>query len=258
LQRYAAELEQRVADRTAELSAINAELEAFTYSVSHDLRAPLRTMQGFAQALSEDYADRLDDIGKSYIESIVGDATQMSGLIADLLAYSRLSRTQLNSEPVKLNEAIDAALKQLAAEVQETQASITIAPVLPVVLAHRSTLVQVLANLLSNAIKFVEPGTPPIVNLYTQEEQHDRQLWVKLYVEDNGIGIAPEHQARIFRVFERLHGAETYPGTGIGLAIVRKGIERMGGEVGIESQIGQGSRFSIALPKAVLTPNENL
>nr|WP_268890173.1 ATP-binding protein [Gloeocapsopsis dulcis] len=122
---------------------------------------------------------------------------------------------------------------------------------MPSVLAHRATLIQVLVNLLSNALKFVELGTQARVNIYTKEEQHDRQTWVKLYVEDNGIGIAPEHQERIFRVFERLHGAETYPGTGIGLAIVRKGLERMGGDAGVESQLGHASRFWIALPKVL-------
>lgn len=256
LQHHASELEQRVADRTAELSATNQELEAFTYSVSHDLRAPLRTMQGFAQALSEDYGDQLDDIAHSYIESIVEDAKQMSRLIADLLAYSRLSRTQINLQPVDLNAAIADALKQLAAEVQEKQANITVPKSLPSVLAHRTTLVQILANLLSNAVKFVPPGTQPKISIstsiYTKEDRRESQTWVKLTVKDNGIGIAPEHQERIFRVFERLHGVETYPGTGIGLAIVRKGIDRMGGFTGVESQFGQGSQFWIILPKAVL------
>jgi PAS domain S-box-containing protein len=256
LQQYANELEHRVAERTAELEAINQEMEAFTYSVSHDLRAPLRTMQGFAQALNEDYGDQLDDFAKSYIESIVDDATQMSNLIADLLAYSRLSRTQIGLETVDLNGAIADALKQITAQIEERQANITVSKSLPVVLAHRPTLVQALANLLSNAVKFVEPGSQPQVKIYTKEEQRDSQIWIKLFVEDNGIGIASEHQARIFSVFERLHGSETYPGTGIGLAIVRKGLERMGGESGVESELGQGSRFWIALPKAVLTPEE--
>ncbi|WP_201262567.1 sensor histidine kinase [Gloeocapsopsis dulcis] len=251
LQRYATELEHRVAERTAELEVINRELEAFTYSVSHDLRAPLRTIQGFAQALLEDSGDQLDELGKNYIHSIIEDSMQMSGLIADLLAYSRLSRTQINPQLVDLNKAIKEALKQVATEVQEKQANITIAELLPSVLAHRATLIQVLVNLLSNALKFVELGTQARVNIYTKEEQHDRQTWVKLYVEDNGIGIAPEHQERIFRVFERLHGAETYPGTGIGLAIVRKGLERMGGDAGVESQLGHASRFWIALPKVL-------
>ncbi|MEP0911698.1 CHASE3 domain-containing protein [Leptolyngbya sp. GB1-A1] len=252
LQHYAADLEQRVAERTAKLKATNQELEAFTYSVSHDLRAPLRTMQGFAQALIEDYGDLLDDTAKSYIESIVEDAVQMSGLITDLLAYSRLSRSQINLQEVNLKEAINDAIKQLAVEIQEKQAEIILPEELPSVAAHRSTLVQVMANLFSNAMKFVEPGTVPQIHTYFREEQHEHQRWVKLFIEDNGIGIAPEHQERIFHVFERLHGAESYPGTGIGLAIVRKGLERMDGKVGVESALGQGSRFWIALPKAVL------
>lgn len=256
LQRYASELEQRVAERTAKLEATNQELEAFTYSVSHDLRAPLRTMQGFAQALMEDYADQLDDLAKSYIESIVEDAVQMSDLIADLLAYSRLGRTQINPQPVDLREAIQDALKQLSAEIQEKQAEVFLPKFLPLALAHRSTLVQVLANLISNSIKFVEQGILPRIRIYTEADQHNYQPWVRLIIEDNGIGIAPEHQERIFRVFERLHGVESYPGTGIGLAIVRKGLERMGGRVGVESALGQGSRFWIALPQAVLSDRE--
>lgn len=253
LQQLNKTLEQRVAERTAKLEETNQELEAFTYSVSHDLRAPLRTMQGFAQALIEDYGDHLDDLAKGYVDSIIEDSMQMNGLISDLLAYSRLSRTQINLQSIQLKTVIQDALKQLAAEIEAKQAQIEVVPQLPSVIGHYSTLVQVLANLIGNALKFVEPGIIPHLKLYTKEDRRGPQIWVKLYVEDNGIGVALEHQDRIFRVFERLHGAETYPGTGIGLAIVRKGLERMGGEVGIESQITHGSRFWVALPKAVST-----
>ncbi|OUL29368.1 hypothetical protein BV372_23250 [Nostoc sp. T09] len=251
LQSYASELEQRVSDRTADLQAANQELEAFSYSISHDLRAPLRTMQGFAQALLEDYNTQLDSVGQEYLQYITEGAVQMDTLISDLLAYSRLSRVDIQLQPVDLTSVVEAGLKQISSQIQEQQAKVTIIPPLPQVIAHRPTLIQVVTNLLSNAIKFVKPGIQPKVEVYAQEQQN----WIHLWVIDNGIGIAPEHQERIFHVFERLHGVETYSGTGIGLAIVRKSIERMGGRAGVESQIGIGSRFWIALPKATFYPH---
>ena len=252
LQNYALELEQRVAERTAQLQETNQELEAFTYTISHDLRAPLRTMQGFAQALQEDYTDKLDSVGQEYIQYITEGAVQMDTLIAELLAYSRLSRAQIQMQKVDLTDVVEEALKQLSKELQEQQAQVTVAKPLPPVMAHRSTLVQIVTNLLSNAMKFVQPGIQPKVKIYAEEQQDS----IQLSILDNGIGIAPEHQERIFRVFERLHGVEIYPGTGIGLAIVRKGLERMGGRAGVESQSGTGSRFWIALPKAVPHSND--
>jgi signal transduction histidine kinase/CHASE3 domain sensor protein len=250
LQTYAADLEQRVVARTNQLQERNQELEAFTYSVSHDLRAPLRTMQGFAQALLEDYGDQIDDLGQDYIHSIIEDSVRMETLIADLLAYSQLTRRDINLQPTQLTAAVKEARQQLETPIRESQAQITVSGDLPIVCAHYSILVQVMANLLSNAIKFVQSGTIPLIEIYAQEERRQQQPWVKVWVTDNGIGIAPEYQERIFRVFERLHGNERYAGTGIGLAIVRTGIERMGGSVGVESQLGQGSQFWIALPKA--------
>lgn len=219
-------------------------MEAFAYSISHDLRAPLRTMQGFAQALQEDYGDQLDEIAQEYIQYITEGAVQMDALIADLLSYSRLTRVQIELQKVDLNSIVTEALKQLGAQIKEKHALITI-DTLPSVMAHRPTLMQVITNLISNAIKFVEPPTQPKVHIYADEQQNSVYIWV----EDNGIGIAPEHQERIFRVFERLHGTESYPGTGIGLAIVRKAIERMNGKVGVESQVNSGSRFWIELIK---------
>jgi PAS domain S-box-containing protein len=249
-----ATLEQRVAERTAKLQEANEALEAFSYSVSHDLRAPLRTLQGFTQALQEDFHDQLDELGQSYINYIMEGAQQMDTLISDLLAYSRLSRAQISLYPVDLSSAIQEALHQLSDAIQHQQAQIHVASPMPQVMAHRTTLVQVLVNLIGNAIKFVTSDIPPVVEIWAEEMGIKKNL-IRLWVKDNGIGIAPEHQERIFRVFERLHGIETYPGTGIGLAIVRKGLERMGGQAGVESQLGEGSRFWIALPPVVLTSN---
>jgi signal transduction histidine kinase len=248
IQQLNATLEQKVSDRTAQLQEINQELEAFAYSVSHDLRAPLRTIQGFAQALKEDYSDRLDDLGNEYLQSITADAVQMDRLITELLAYSQLTRTKITLQPVALMATIESACKQLEMDLQEKQAEITVTTPLPTVLAHSPTLTQAIANLLSNALKFIKPESRPQVEIKYQLAQRDRQQWVRLWIIDNGIGIASSDTERIFRIFERLHGIETYPGTGIGLAIVRKSIERMGGCVGVESQLGQGSRFWIELP----------
>ena len=248
IQQLNAALEQKVSDRTVQLQEINRELEAFSYSVSHDLRAPLRTIQGFAQALQEDYGDRLDELGREYIQTITTDASGMDRLITDLLDYSRLSRTQITLHPVSLMAAIETACKQLESYIQKRQAEITVTTPLPTVLAHSSTLTQAIANLLSNAIKFVKPESRPQVEINAQLIQRQQQQWVRLWIIDNGIGIASDDRERIFHAFERLHGVESYAGTGIGLAIVRKSIERMGGCVGVESQLGAGSRFWLELP----------
>jgi signal transduction histidine kinase len=237
-------LERRVEERTAQLAEANAALEAFAYTVSHDLRAPLRGIQGFAQALLEDYGERLDETGHEYTRRITAAAGRMEGLIQDLLAYSRVSRVQMEPQRVPLAPVLAEARAQV--ESASPGAHIRVEEPLPVVWAHQATLVQVLANLLSNAVKFVPEGRAPDVRVRAESGNGRVRLWV----EDNGIGIAPEHQERVFNVFERLHGGETYPGTGIGLAIVRKGMERMGGRAGVESRLDQGSRFWIELPAA--------
>jgi PAS domain S-box-containing protein len=276
-----ATLERRVELRTTQLQAANEELEAFTYTVAHDLRAPLRGMQGLAEALLEDYRDILDELGQEYAQQIVNSGQQLEELIQDLLAYSRLSRTDLSLQVLELESVVAEAMAMVQADAKSRHAQIRVQSPLPAVIAHRVTLVQVIANLLTNAIKFVE-GAPPQVQISAEEIEQPQERetdsgaageleratvgqWehsqllsascllpvriIRLWVEDNGIGIAPEHQKRIFRVFERLHGIESYPGTGIGLAIVKKGADRMGGQVGVESQLGQGSRFWIQLRK---------
>lgn len=246
LRKSKTELEHRVAERTAELREVNDELEAFAYSISHDLRAPLRAMGGLSQALLEDYAERLDERGKEYAELIQSSAEHMDRLILDLLAYSRLSRERIELSPVQLDSAIKQALDQIQDDVRRTGAAIAVEKKLPTVIAHRQTLVQLIVNLISNAIKFVADGVVPNVRLRVESDGARARLWI----EDNGIGIAPEYHERIFRVFERLHGIEAYPGTGIGLSIVRKGAERMNGRAGVESNGGEGSRFWLELPLA--------
>jgi PAS domain S-box-containing protein len=243
LREYALDLERQVHERTADLQGANARLEAFAFSVAHDLRAPLRGMHGLALALLEDYGDRLDAVGRDYAERIVTEATSMDTLIQDLLAYGRLSDVELPLTRVDLREVLDASLHVLREEVSERAAIVDIDSRLPLVTGNRSVLVQVFTNLLSNALKF--GGSRPQVRVWAEPRGRDM---THVWVEDQGIGIAREHQERIFGVFERLHGAEAYPGTGIGLAIVRKGVERLGGRVGVESEPGRGSRFWVELP----------
>ncbi|MEO0847240.1 MAG: PAS domain S-box protein [Cyanobacteria bacterium J06648_1] len=241
VQNYTLELEARVAQRTAQLAEINQELKTFSYSISHDLKAPLRAIQGFATAIEEDYGSNLDDLGKEYTRRLVSSAQQMERLIQDLLAYSRLSRAEIQMQTIDLDRIVTSAIAQLEPEIAEAQAQITIDRPLLNILGNKTVLTQIVSNLLSNAIKFVTPGIVPQVQIKTEIKGDRLRLWV----EDNGIGIETPHQDRIFHVFERLHGNEAYPGTGIGLAIVKKGMERLGGRFGVESSSDRGSRFWI-------------
>jgi signal transduction histidine kinase/CHASE3 domain sensor protein len=243
LQKYAAELEQRVIERTARLQIANEELEAFSYTVAHDLRAPLRGIEGYATALIEDYGEKLDAIAQDYTQQIMVSIQRMNRLVQDLLAYSHLSREEMKLSPVSLTQVITEAQAQLKSELEERHAEITVVEPLPKVMGHPSTLVQIVVNLLSNAAKFTPVGIQPRIRIRAEE----KNPWVRLWVEDNGIGIEPQYREQIFGVFERLHARETYPGTGIGLAIVRKGAERLGGRAGVESTPGQGSQFWVEL-----------
>ena len=240
-------LEQRVTARTVQLREAIEELDTFAYSVSHDLRAPLRAMRGFSQVLLEDFSGRsLDYDGQSYVNRISEAALRMDLLIQDLLHYSRLSRSQIRLEPVDLRTIVQSVLTSLEREIDTRGAQITVEEPIPDLLGDKILLVQVLTNLLSNALKFTAPGVRPVVRIRAER----RGKAVRLWVIDSGIGIALEHQERIFKIFERLNSAADYPGTGIGLALVRKAADRMGGSVGVESDLGRGSRFWIELAAA--------
>jgi PAS domain S-box-containing protein len=241
-----ADLEQRVEDRTRALVEVNRELDAFAYSISHDLRAPLRSMQGYAEALSEDFGDSLGPEGQHYTKRIGAAAMRMEDLIQDILAYSRLAKEQVSVRPESLEADLDQVLTDLAPEIAAAGAMISVQRPLPEVQSNRAVVRQVLNNLITNGMKFVAPGEKPILMIHAER----RLSYVRLWVEDNGIGVSPEHQGRIFDPFQRLHGVEAYPGAGIGLAIVRRAMMRMGGASGIESQHGQGSRFWIELRAA--------
>lgn len=264
LQRLNAELEARVRERTAQLEAVNRELEAladklrlsnqdleeFAYSVSHDLRAPLRTIQGYAQSLLEDVGEALSPKQLRSLQRIGVNAEQLDALISGLLTYSQLRQSEIELESVNLSLVWVDVLTQLESEIRERQAQINIEEPISLVQANRLVLIQVLTNLVSNAIKFVPEDVQPYVRIWTQLCEGRTRVWI----EDNGIGIAFEQQQQIFSPFTRLHGREEFPGTGIGLAIVRKGIERIGGQVGVESQPEQGSRFWVELPTATEQP----
>jgi PAS domain S-box-containing protein len=240
-------LEQRIEERTARIAEANEELRAFAHTVAHDLRAPLRNVEGFADALLEDEAERLSEDGKMFVGRIAAAVVRMDRLITDLLAYSRLSRAELRRETVDTSMVVQTALRDLETQARESQAEIVVQPDLPAVLAHQGTLVQVMENLISNAIKFVSPGMVPKIRVTARRDA----ATVSLRIEDKGIGIAPEHREHVFGVFERLHGQEQYPGTGIGLAIVKKGMERMGGAITILDSPQGGTTFALTLPAPV-------
>ncbi|NOX20754.1 MAG: GAF domain-containing protein, partial [Nitrospirae bacterium] len=231
---------KKLRETTKQLEESNRELEAFAYSVSHDLRAPLRAMQGFSEALLEDYSDRLDEMGIEYARRIKEAAERMDNLILDLLTYSRITRTEIRAQPIDLGGIINEVLESLKDYIEEKGAVIEVANNLPKVRATHSIALQIFTNLISNAIKFSKPELPPHIKIYSETQKGNK---VRIYVQDNGIGIPQEHHERIFRIFERLHGVETYPGTGIGLAIVKRGAEKVGGSVGLESEPGIGSKF---------------
>ncbi len=238
-------LERRVAERTARLEEALRELDDFAQHVAHDLRAPLRAMRGFARIALEELEAAGGPPGlREWLHRISEAGERMDDLIVDLLAYSRLARAELPRERVDLDRAADEVLLEARPSIAERGAAVEVERPLGEVWAHPAALKQILHNLLSNAIKFVAPGVAPRVRIRAESRPPRRRLWV----EDNGIGIAPEDHERIFRMFERLHPQDRYPGTGIGLAIVRRAAERLGGAAGVESEPGKGSRFWVELP----------
>jgi signal transduction histidine kinase len=242
LQKHATHLENTVADRTARLTETVGELEAFSYSIAHDMRAPLRSMRGFSTLLCHDYGDKFDDTARDYLRRIDTSAARLDALITDVLNYSKVVRADLKLELVD-TEKLVTEITESYPNLQPPNAQIVIHAPLPQLLANPAALTQVISNLLGNAVKFVPPGVKPRVVVRGETRGELARLWF----EDNGIGISPQGQAKLFQMFQRLNRTEAYEGTGIGLAIVRKAIERMGGRAGVESEPGHGSRFWIEL-----------
>jgi PAS domain S-box-containing protein len=245
LRAHAVDLERIVQDRTKLLREAIAQMEEFSYSVSHDLRAPLRAMNAYAEALIEDYGGKLDDTARNYLDRIRRSSQRMENLTHDVLTYSRVARAEVELSEVNL----ETVLRDLVAhysELQPANADVAIETPLHRLRAHESSLGQCLGNLLTNAVKFVAPGTRPKIRVRSEALGERVRVWI----EDNGIGIPPEYQAGLFRVFERVPTRHGYEGTGIGLAIVRKAMEKMGGRCGVESDGRNGSNFWIELPRA--------
>lgn len=250
-------LETRVAERTAELQRMVEEMEAFSYSVSHDLRSPLRSLAGYAEALQEDYADSLPPGARSYCERIVRAARRMDNLTQDVLAYTRVTRCDMEITAVDLDSLLAEVIEQYPVLVSSA-ASIRVHRPLGCVKGHVPSLIQCFSNLLGNALKFVPEDRKPEIEVRATLVGNRRRVTVK----DNGVGIDPADQQRIFGMFERAAG-KAVPGTGIGLAIVKKAVERMGGKIGVHSSLGDGAEFWLDLesadpPSANVASLENL
>ena len=234
--------------QTAKLQEIIGELEGFSYGITHDLRAPLRALQGFSTILQEDHDAKLDDAGKDLLRRITASADRMDKLIQDTLVYSRVLRQELQFQVVDVERLLRGMLESYS-DFQEPNAEVVIEGQLPGVLGSESLLTQCFSNLLDNAVKFVAPNVKPRVRISAERSAGVVRFWVS----DNGVGIDPMYFAKIFEMFQRLKVA--YEGTGIGLAIVRKAVERMGGQVGVESELGHGSRFWLDLKSADINKN---
>lgn len=239
----AKQLDSLVQQRTAKLTETIGELEGFSYSITHDMRAPLRAVNSFSHMLAEDYAGKLDDDGKRLLDRIQQAVIRMDKLIQDVLQYSKVLRMDLKLEPVDADRLVRGMLDSYP-DLQEPKATVRIEGQLPEVFANEAALTQCFSNLLNNAVKFVPPGTKPQVTVCAVNGESKVRFWI----EDNGIGIEPKYLENIFGLFQRL--TNDYEGTGVGLSIVRKAVERMDGKAGVESVPGQGSRFWFELASA--------
>lgn len=254
-----AEMEQRVVERTAQLNALNEhlakktaeleaaykELEAFSYSVSHDLRAPLRHIAGFVELLQKDAADSLDDKQRRFLNIIADAAARMGKLIDDLLAFSRVGRTELIQLNFDMRQLVQQVISEFHPDVQGRQISWMLGP-LPQVHADRALLALVWTNLISNALKYTRPRAHAEIEIgfYRNETEH------VFFIRDNGVGFDMKYIDKVFGVFQRLHSTAEFEGTGIGLANVRRIIQRHGGRVWVESAVNEGATFYFTLPSA--------
>lgn len=236
-------LEEIVAARTAELARSNAELEQFAYIASHDLQEPLRMVTSYMHLLEKRYKDKLDDDAKDFINFAVDGATRMQTLIQDLLSYSRLSSKGKELKPTNCSKILKDALYNLEIAIKESNAKITYTD-LPDVMGDSTQLTRLFQNLIGNAIKFHGDTTPKI----HIEAKELKNLW-EISISDNGIGIKEEYHEKIFHIFQRLHGRNEYEGTGIGLAVCQKIVQRHKGSIKVKSQKGEGTTFTFTLQK---------
>lgn len=243
LRRHAEELETQVAMRTGQLRASLEDMETFSSSLSHDLKTPLRSIAGYTQAVHDDYKEELPEEARELLGKAIKTCGRLGRLIDDVLSYARLGSGRLQLRRVDLTRLIPKIVEDSLYGVSPSPEIHLETPFLPVI-AHEGLLTQAIANLVSNGIKFIAPGTKPRLRVWTELRDQKVRLWV----EDNGIGIPASDQHKVFGLFTRLDNAEAYEGTGVGLAVVQRAARRMGGEVGLISTEGQGSRFWVDLP----------
>ncbi len=243
-----AELLEQATCHSQELARSNAELEQFAYVASHDLQEPLRTLASYAKLLSRRYSGQLDEKGNRFLQYIMEEALRMQALINDLLRYSRVGRQAQNFAPVRCAAVFDIVVRRLEGAIANSGANVTCGD-LPTVMADETQLVQLFQNLISNAIKY-HSEEPPVVHVAAERQEGQWLFWVR----DNGIGIEPKYAERIFVIFQRLHTQDEYSGTGIGLAIAAKIVERHGGRIWVESQPGQGATFYFTIPDPGVSP----
>jgi light-regulated signal transduction histidine kinase (bacteriophytochrome) len=245
IRRMNEELERRVKERTAQLEIANQELEAFSYSVSHDLRGPLRGIDGFSRALLDDYQDRMDESGKHYLNRIQSGAQRMGQLIDDILKLSRINRSELDRMEIDLSQMCGKILENLAREAPDRTMEIAVQPGLTVQ-ADRRLMLVALENMLGNAWKFTSRCERPRIEVNeTTSPEGDRILFIR----DNGAGFDMQYVGKIFDAFQRLHSTDEFEGTGIGLAIVQRIIHRHGGRIWAEAEIERGATFFFTLPE---------
>ena len=235
-----------------DLESANQGLEQFAYVASHDLQEPLRKIRAFGDRLQTKYREQLDDTARDYIDRMQNASQRMQRLIDDLLKYSRVGRMQEDKEDLDMNQLMDNVLDLLDEKIKEEQVSIKVEK-LPKIEAYSDLMEQLFLNLISNAIKFRKEDTPPQIHIWAEAEKDNSaitpQSFIRFYVKDNGIGFEKKYLDRIFDIFQRLHGRNQYPGTGIGLAICRKIVETHGGEIYAESETGKGATFIVKLPQ---------
>jgi light-regulated signal transduction histidine kinase (bacteriophytochrome) len=238
------ELEQRILDRTAQLKIVNLELEAFSHSVSHDLRAPLRHINGFAEILKEEYYDQLPEKAKNYLDTISDSAKKMNILIDDLIKLSRTNRIELKKSMLKMNQVLDDALSEVQPLLENRKVDINIST-LPEVIGDYNLLRLVWVNLLDNAIKYTRPRKKAVIKIDYNEEKEE----FIFCIHDNGVGFDMNYAQKLFGAFQRLHSTDEFEGTGIGLSNVRRIISRHSGRTWAEAELDKGASFYFSLPK---------